>query len=148
MRIEEEYIVKAPPGKVEELMTSPRAFGECLPGLESFEERDERHFKARVKPRFSFLRGTLELEFEVLGLERERVELKILGKGIGSSFEMRTEVRLGKKGGGTALRLTTDATFGGLLKPVPESLLRGAADELIREILACVERKAGSRAGL
>ncbi|MEK6977326.1 MAG: SRPBCC domain-containing protein [Candidatus Hydrothermarchaeota archaeon] len=148
MRIDGEYIVKAPPGKVEELMTSPRAFGECLPGLVDFEERDERHFKARVKPRFSFLRGTLALEFEVLGLERGRMELKILGKGIGSSFEMRTEVRLGKKGSSTALRLTTDAAFGGLLKPVPESLLRGAADELIREILACVERKAGSRADL
>lgn len=63
---------------------------------------------------------------------------------------MRTEVRLGKKGAGTVLRMTTDAAFGGLLTPVPESLLRGAADELTREILACLERKAreGPKVGL
>ena len=143
MRIEEEYLLKAPPGKVEELMTSPRTFGECLPGVVDFEERDERHFKARVMPRFAFLRGTLELEFEVLGLERGRAELRILGRGIGFTFEMRTEVLLGEKGGDTVVRLRTDAAFGGLLKPVPESLLRGAAEELTREILACMERKAG-----
>jgi carbon monoxide dehydrogenase subunit G len=142
MRIEGEYVIRAPLKRVKGLLAAPEELGACLPGLEGFEERGERNFRARVTPGFSFFKGTLTLDMEVGVLQENRMELRTRGKGIGSTFEMRTEIRLEGKGGETVLRLTSEAAFGGLLKPIPESLLKAAAEEVTREILACMERKA------
>ena len=32
-------------------------------------------------------------------------------------------------------------TFGGLLKPIPQSLLKGAADSLVKQVLDCIKKK-------
>ena len=141
MHIEKKYILNAPASEVWKLVSDPKEISRCLPGLESFEEKKNNHFIAKVKPKFSFVRGSLELDIQVVSLKNKNAKIKMSGKSIGTSFSILTEAKLKDVKGKTEVLWSADMKPGGLMKAVPESITKGAAEELADEIFSCMKKK-------
>jgi carbon monoxide dehydrogenase subunit G len=67
------------------------------------------------------------------------VRLGLQSKGVGSTSEVEVALALAPAGGGTRAHWVADVkSLGGLLKAVPQGLLRGAAEKVIQDVLAQV----------
>lgn len=104
-----------------------------IPDVDRIERIDNDGFTCKVRPRFAFLTGSLELTFEII--ERaasERLKVRSRGKGIGSAVVVDAEIYLAAAGQGAELRWTgTIVSREGLLKPVSPALLQAAAQRVI-----------------
>lgn len=141
MHVEKEYSIGAPLDEVWKLTSDPKGVSECIPGLRSFEEEDPTHFVAKVAHSFTFLKGTVTLNFEVLSMENHLTRVKINGKSIGSAFEILTEIRLEERADHTKLAWSADMKSSGLLAAIPDTVSKGAAVRLADSIFGCLEKR-------
>src|SRR5581483_7672719 len=105
----------------------------AIPDIERVERIDSSGFACRVRPRFSFLTGSLELVFEIIeSIPCERLTVRSRGKGLGSAVVVESELHLIPVAPGAELRWTgVIVEREGLLKPVGASLIQGAAQRVI-----------------
>ncbi len=141
MHAEKKYSINAPMEEVWKLTSDPERLSQCIPGIRSFEEKDQNRFVAKVGTPFVFLKGTITMDFEVLSLEKYVANIRIKGKSLGSTFEILTEVSLEEDQDKTSLTWVADMNPSGLLAAIPETVSKGAAVQLADRIFSCVERK-------
>ena len=104
-----------------------------IPDVDRVERIDSTGFACRVRPRFSFLTGTLELVFELIEpVPNERLKVRSRGKGIGAAVVVEAEIQLAAVESGTELNwVGTIVSREGLLKPVSPALIQAAARRVI-----------------
>lgn len=114
-------------------LTDMTFMSRMIPDVEKVERLDASGFACKVRPRFSFLTGSLELTFEIIErAEPERLKVRSRGKGIGSTVVVDEEIHLSAGEKGTTLRWTgAIVSREGLLKPVSATLLQAAAQRVI-----------------
>ena len=144
MHVEKEYSIGAPLEEVWKLTSDLRGISECIPRIKSFKEESPRHFVVKVDHFFTFLKGTVTLNFEVLSIENYQANIKINGKSIGSAFEILTEMRLEEHADQTRLTWSAEMKPRGLLAAMPDSVSRGAAVFLADSIFDCLEKRSMS----
>jgi carbon monoxide dehydrogenase subunit G len=96
-----------------------------------------------VRPGFAFVSGTLDTTVEILEA-KEPSDLRYLltSKGIGSSSEVETVLRIAGTDSGSRVHWTADVKrLGGLLKVVPSGLIRGAAQKVIEDVWQGIQGK-------
>src|SRR5713101_131833 len=93
------------------------------------------------RPGFAFVRGTLELTVEVVEVTAGAASrLLVHTKGIGSTSDVETILTLAPQGDGTRVHWTAEVqTLGGLLKAIPQGLIKAAAQKVVADALAAVE---------
>jgi carbon monoxide dehydrogenase subunit G len=132
-----------PPGFVWGKLADIKFLVTCIPDLESATPRDDGSAVCVIRPGFSFIRGTLEVTMKI----GEAVENKLLripahGKGIGSSNDVELALHFAERDSGTQIHWTADITnLGGLLKALPQGLLKGAAQKVIGDVWERVKVK-------
>ena len=118
----------------------------CVPGVEAVKRSGPDEAVWTLRPSLSFVRGTLETTLRVA--ERQApsaARLHLVSKGIGSSSEVTAALALEPRDGGTAVHWTADVTsLGGLLKAVPQGLIKGAAQQVIEDLWTAVGAKLAS----
>ena len=89
-----------------------------------------------VQPGFSFMRGSLDITIEVVaGNEPTTLRFKLVSKGIGSSSEVTSSLTIAKHEIGSKVDWHAEVTnLGGLLKMIPDGLIRGAAKKVIEDV--------------
>ena len=104
-----------------------------IPDVDRVDRIDGSGFACRVRPRFSFLTGSLELVFELVDpVPHERLKVRSRGKGIGATVVVEAELHLVAVESGTELNwVGTIVSREGLLKPVSPALIQGAARRVI-----------------
>src|SRR5262245_14638691 len=104
-----------------------------IPDVDRVERIDANGFICKVRPRFSFLTGSLELAFELIErVEPERLKVRSRGKGIGAAVVVDAEIHLVTGSQGAHLRWTgTIVAREGLLKPISPALIQAAAQRVI-----------------
>src|SRR5262249_4973343 len=104
-----------------------------IPDVDRVDRIDESGFACRVRPRFSFLTGTLDLTFELLEpVPEQRLKVRSRGKGIGAAVVVEAALCLVPNAAGTELQWTgTIVSREGLLKPISAGLIQGAAQRVI-----------------
>jgi carbon monoxide dehydrogenase subunit G len=114
-------------------LTDMALVSQVIPDVDRVERIEASGFACRVKPRFSFLTGSLNLSFEIIeSAPQERLKVRSRGKGIGAAVVVDAEIFLAMSGAGTELRWTgTIVEREGLLKPVSTGLIQGAAQRVI-----------------
>ena len=127
---EEEF--DRPPAEGWRWLTDPQFLCDCFPDAESVVQADERSGVVRVRPSFSFMRGTLDISFEFVEKEPPtRTRVRVHVKGIASSAEADAQLHLAPHGGGTRLRWVVDVgEMKGLLKTVSWGLTQAAAQKV------------------
>lgn len=115
----------------------------CVPDVQTVARAGSDEAVFTVKPGFSFVRGTLEVTLRVLEAEKPaRVRLSAKSRGIGSSSEVGASLTLRQAGEGSAVHWTAEVQqLGGLLKAVPQGLIRAAAQKVIGDVWAGVEKR-------
>jgi uncharacterized protein len=131
------------PTQVWSKLTDARFLAQCVPGVESISHSEPQKVICVLRPGFAFVRGTLELCMEVTDAASD-VSGRILlsTKGIGTTSTVEASFELNTAVAGTQMHWSAEIkTLGGLLKAVPQGLIKAAAQRVITDSLTAVEAK-------
>jgi carbon monoxide dehydrogenase subunit G len=126
-----------------------RFLAECIPGVEAIVQAEPDLAVCQLRPGFSFVRGTLEITLRIAEIvPGVSVRYLVHGKGIGSFNDVEAELRLAPQGGQTHVHWIADIKqLGGLLKAVPQGLIKASAQKVIADIWDQVRAKLGGASG-
>jgi carbon monoxide dehydrogenase subunit G len=114
----------------------------CIPGIESIAREEPRLVVCTLRPGFAFVRGTLELTLQIVAADANAVRLQLHSKGIGSTSDVDAALTFVPQDGGTRVQWVADVTqLGGLLKAVPQGLIKAAAQKVIDDAWQAVDAK-------
>jgi len=143
MHIEKAYTIDAPISAVWTVLNDRDAVSKCIPDLQSMDEHDNAHFTLMVKPTLAFISGSLTMKCTVLTIDHHKGKVKIEGSSIGSTFTATTTLSLSDAKGKTVVLWEVDVTREGLLKPIPDSIIKASAlyiaDKLFKNIEKAVK---------
>jgi uncharacterized protein len=126
----------APPERVFAALLDPETLAKAIPDLVSSERLDERTLRCSVRPGFSFLRATMKMTIAITDVDEAQraAAMLISSSGIGASMKVETRMRVQPEGDGS--RVAWEARvleLGGLIAAVSPTLIRGAADKVVRD---------------
>jgi carbon monoxide dehydrogenase subunit G len=124
-----------PPGEVSAKLGDARFLVQCIPGVEKVTLSEANRAVCTLRPGFSFVRGTLDVTITVADrVPEQSTRLAIHSKGVGTTSELEVVLRYATQDAGTRVHWSADVTqLGGLLKAVPQGLIKGAAQKVIAE---------------
>jgi len=135
LRFEGDRDFAMPPAELYARLTDPAFLVQCIPDVESVGTCTADHATLVIRPGFSFVRGTLELDLRVADrVEPTSARVLLLSKGIGSSSEVEAQLTLAEQSGGTRVHWTAEVKrLDGFMKFLPAGLIRGAAEKVIND---------------
>jgi carbon monoxide dehydrogenase subunit G len=139
---------RASPEELYALLTDLHVLAANIPDVTQSQVLDERTLSCTVRPGLSFLRGTLKL---LIHLEENQpptmAAMKIDAKGIGQAMRVQSRFSLEPTEPGTRLTWTAQvAEMKGLVATVSASLVRGAAEQVIRHAWSQIRGQLGESA--
>ena len=116
-------------------LTDADFLAKCLPGMERVESDDSAFLVCRIRPGFSFLKGTIKVTLDPYDRQPpDLLRIRVLSKGIGSFAIVEPAVELTADGAATRVSWNAESgELGGLLKPVSRSLIQAAARMVITD---------------
>jgi carbon monoxide dehydrogenase subunit G len=143
MHFEGEKDYPLPPDDVFGKLTDARFLLGCVPGVEAVARQDVDEAVWTLRPGLSFVRGTLETTLRVADRQPPAsARFTVLSKGIGSSAEVAGALTVEPRNGGTHVRWSADVTsLGGLLKAVPQGLIKASAQKVLADLWAAIDAK-------
>jgi carbon monoxide dehydrogenase subunit G len=132
-----------PPADVWSKLSDARFLVQCIPDAQVIGTPTAETAECKLRPGFAFVRGTLNVTLRVLeAVEATSVRLALLSKAIGASSDVEAVLAFSPSEKGTRVHWTEEVkTLTGLLKLVPQGLIRGAAEKVINDVWAQVEAK-------
>jgi carbon monoxide dehydrogenase subunit G len=143
MHFEGTVEIAAPRDKVWSFVTDPTQVGSCGPGVESIEEIDATHFRAKAKVGIGFISARFNADGEMgIIAAPELAEVKIHGQAPGSAADAVASMHLSHGGEGiTVMAWKADVNISGTLASVGARLIEGTANKLIAQTFACMKTK-------
>ena len=159
MQFAGEEVFSQEPEELWRRLTDLSFMARTIPGLESVSRSEPHVLECRVRPGFSFVRGTLDVTMELTEQRpSSAARMQVRAKGIGASLVVETALELtpvetgrpapgdgtGSAGTkpGTRLRWTAEVReLGGLLKAVSRGLIEAAAKKVIADAWAGFRRE-------
>ena len=116
-------------------VTDTRFVTSIIPDLERVEELTGDRIVCRVRPKLTFLSASLKMTMKLDHFTPpQRARLNIIGRGIGASIEIVTDLVLEPADAGSELHWTAEVVRReGLLKPVGDSLIQAAAERVMAD---------------
>ena len=138
----------SPPEKVYRLLTDLDVMAATIPDVVSSEKVDDNTLKCVVRPGFSFLRGKLKLAISLAETHPpQSAVMNVSGQGIGVSMDVVSRLNLAAEGDGTLLTWSASVEqLKGLIAAVSPSLIKAAADQVIRHAWKQVRTQLGEEA--
>jgi len=126
-------------------LSDPGFLGRCISNAESVSQPGPNKIQIKLRPGVSFVRGTLDVNIQIeKGELGKSVRYSIHSRAIGSTSDAAASVQLEPTSLGTEVRWTVIIkTLGGLLKAVPQGLIKASAQKVITDIWSAVERQLG-----
>jgi carbon monoxide dehydrogenase subunit G len=133
---------EAPREAVWRVLNDPAAMAAMMPGVESFDVQDDRHWRANVK---------IPLGLGVLGLtmnmekteerEPEFASLAIKGNGVGAILSMTTAFNLSDEGGGTKMGWEAEVRIAGPVGSMGQRVLQPIVNQQVQHVLAALDEQ-------
>ncbi len=130
-----------PPQAVWEKLADARFLVKCIPDVQSVARAEPSEAVCTIRPGFSFVRGSLELTLRVVeAAPAQSVKLLLLSKGMGNSSTVEAALAVAPHEAGTRVHWVAQIKeMGGLMKMVPQGLVRGAAQKVVGDAWTAVE---------
>ena len=143
LRFEGDRDFRQVPAELWEKLSDARFLAQCIPDVESVRQAEPSRAEVVLRPGFAFVRGTLDLTLEVADAVAPTSERLVLhARGMGSSSDVEATLELAPQGEGTRVHWAVEIkALGGLLKPVPQGLIRGAAQKVVTDAWAAVDAR-------
>jgi carbon monoxide dehydrogenase subunit G len=145
---------EAPRQAVWEVLNDPARMAKTMPGVESFDVQDERHWKANVRIPLGL--GVLPLSIGFEKTEERPIEyarLHAKGTGVGAIMSMETGFHLSEAGGGgTDMRWEAEVKIAGPVGSMGQRVLQPIVNQQVQSVLAALDEQvreagAGAEAG-
>ncbi len=132
-----------------EVLNDPAQMANLMPGVESFEIIDERHWKANVKIPLGL--GGLKMSMNFDKIEErppEYARLAAKGTGVGAMLTMETQFNLAESSsGGTSMAWEADVKIAGPVGSMGQRVLQPIINQQVGNVLTTLERQVDAAAG-
>jgi carbon monoxide dehydrogenase subunit G len=130
------------------VINEPSEMAKLMPGVESFEIQDERHWTAKVKVPLGLGGLKMTMNFEKLE-ERppEFASMRAKGTGVGALVDMTTSFTLSESEGGTSMAWEADVKIAGPVGAMGQRVLQPIVNQQVGQVLATLEKRVGEAAG-
>ncbi len=124
-------------------LSDARFLVQCIPDVREVREESAEKAVCILRPGFAFVRGTLEVTLRVAeAVSPSSIRLALSSKGIGTSSEVEATISVSPQETGTRVQWVAEVkSLGGLLKAVPQGLIRGAAQKVVNDAWTSVENR-------
>jgi carbon monoxide dehydrogenase subunit G len=143
MKVEGTKELPAPREVVWSVINDPAQMAQLMPGVESFEVHDERHWRAKVKVPLGLGGLRMAIEFEKLE-ERapEFASLRAKGTGVGALMNMTTSFTLAGEGGdSTSMAWEADVRIAGPVGSMGQRVLQPIVNQQVGQVLIALEKR-------
>jgi uncharacterized protein len=131
-----------PRQQVWEVLNDPARMAKTMPGVESFDVQDDRHWSAKVKIPLGLGGLRMSVSFEKTDerqLEYSRLHAK--GNGVGAIMSMDTQFNLGDEGGGTKMDWEADVRIAGPVGSMGQRVLQPIVNQQVSNVLDALDRE-------
>ena len=142
MRVEGERAFAAPREAVWRVLNDPAAMAAMMPGVESFDVQDERHWRANVKIPLGL--GALGMSMDMEKTEErepEFAQLAIKGNGVGAILSMSTAFNLSEADGGTHMAWEADVKIAGPVGSMGQRVLQPIVNQQVQHVLTALDEQ-------
>lgn len=148
MKVEGTREFGAPPQVVWDVLSDPSQLAKLLPGVESFEIQDDRHWSAAVKIPLGM--GGLKLNFKFEKTEERPIEyskLSAKGQGVGAIVAMETQFHLVPDGDRTSMRWEADVRVAGPIGSMGQRVFQPIVNQQVGNVLNALEAQVAEARG-
>jgi hypothetical protein len=124
------------------VLNDPERMAKLMPGVESFDVQDDRHWSAKVKVPLGM--GGLRLSFSFEKTEEREPEFARLhakGNGVGAMVSMDTRFDLAETGGGTEMKWEADVRIAGPVGSMGQRVIQPIVSQQVGNVLTALERQ-------
>jgi uncharacterized protein len=137
----------APRETVWGVINEPSEMAKLMPGVESFEVHDERHWTAKVKVPLGL--GGLKMTMNFEKLEERAPEfssLRAKGQGVGALMDMTTSFTLSETESGTSMAWEADVKIAGPVGAMGQRVLQPIVKQQVGLVLTALEKRVADAA--
>jgi carbon monoxide dehydrogenase subunit G len=142
MKVAGERSFAAPREAVWVVLNDPASMAKTIPGVESFDVQDDRHWRAKVKIPLSL--GALHMAMNMEKTEERAPEfarLAIKGNGVGAMLSMTTAFNLSDAGGGTRMEWEADVRIAGPVGSMGQRVLQPIVNQQVEHVLTALDKQ-------
>ena len=124
------------------VISEPSEMAKLMPGVESFEITDERHWTAKVKVPLGL--GGLKMTMNFEKLEERPPEfssMRAKGQGVGALMDMTTSFTLSEAGEGTSMAWEADVKIAGPVGAMGQRVLQPIVNQQVSQVLEALEER-------
>ncbi len=148
MKLEGERTFEAPRTLVWEVLNDPEQMAEVMPGVESFDVEDDRHWSAHVKIPLGLGGLRLSINFEKIEERNpDFARLHAKGTGVGALMDMDTQFNLSEAEGATVMRWEADVRVAGPVGSMGQRVLQPIVNQQVKNVLGALDQQI-AKAGL
>jgi carbon monoxide dehydrogenase subunit G len=142
VKVSGERAFSEPRADVWRVLNDPASMAKMIPGVESFDIQDDKHWRANVKIPLGLggLRLTMDME-KTEEREPEFAQLAIKGNGVGAILSMTTAFSLSDKGDGTAMDWEADVRIAGPVGSMGQRVLQPIVNQQVQHVLNALDEQ-------
>jgi uncharacterized protein len=130
------------------VINEPAEMAKLMPGVESFEVKDDRHWTAKVKVPLGLGALAMTMNFERLEeRELEFASMRAKGTGVGALMDMTTSFTLSDSGEGTAMAWEAEVKIAGPVGAMGQRVLQPIVNQQVGQVLKALEQRVTEVAG-
>ena len=130
------------------VINEPAEMAKLMPGVESFEVTDEKHWTAKVKVPLGLGGLKMTMNFEKLEeREPEFSSMRAKGQGVGALMDMTTSFTLSEAGAGTSMAWEADVKIAGPVGAMGQRVLQPIVNQQVSQVLAALEQRVSAASG-
>jgi carbon monoxide dehydrogenase subunit G len=142
MKVEGEREFTAPRRTVWEVLNDPLRLAKTMPGVESFDIADDRHWRANLKIPLGPGGLKMSVDFEKTEeREPEFAKLHAKGNGVGAIMNMDTAFHLSDAGSGTHMKWEADVHILGPIASMGQRVLQPIVNQQVSNVLAALDEQ-------
>ncbi|HEY1316443.1 MAG TPA: SRPBCC domain-containing protein [Gaiella sp.] len=140
MKLEGTKEFEAPREVVWSVINDPAKMANTMPGVESFEIADDRHWSAKVKVPLGLGGLKMSIQFEKLEeREPEFASLHAKGTGVGALMNMTTSFTLSGEGESTSMAWEADVKIAGPVGSMGQRVLQPIINQQVGNVLSALD---------
>jgi uncharacterized protein len=148
VKVQGERSFAAPRTTVWSVLQDPAQMAEMMPGVESFDVEDDRHWKANVKIPLGLGSLRMSINFEKLEeREPEFSKLHAKGTGVGALMNLVTQFNLSEQDGATAMAWEADVRIAGPVGSMGQRVLQPIVNQQVQQVLAALDKQVAKAGG-
>jgi uncharacterized protein len=132
----------APRAVVWSVINDPAEMAKLMPGVESFQIVDDRHWTAKVTVPLGLGGLKMTINFERLEeRDQEFASMRAKGTGVGALMDMTTSFTLSDAGSETSMAWEADVKIAGPVGAMGQRVLQPIVNQQVQQVLSALEQR-------